>query len=351
MTLAALIWEMSIQDDKPIISLPCGFRGVAKTRMSDWCLDNVPLKARCPLDNRKRVNQSAARLPVGQLDTLPAELISKVLLQLDVVSLTNLRRVNRRAMDMVDSIPQYAKMLNHCPDIIRAATSMQANAYDCCTLFNTLSTTDCSTCGNFGAYLYLIDCRRVCSLCAVTRAEFLPIPWKVARAICAPKTANARRALTNQQLRRRVPSILSLPGRYFVDVQEDKAVMSKNRLRLFDEKSLSRVVPMYSHNALRRFYSECWSSGLRNVALISAPHLFDNGVQADWGLCCLGCYQVNPRAHIAAFADLKYLAKDAQAHVEKLGPIVWNAKYYVWVHKSRQDVDLFFDIRVGLFVF
>jgi hypothetical protein len=72
------------------------------------------------------------------------------------------RRVNCRAMELVDSVHQYAAIIKHCHTIICAIVSMETDAFDCDVLYTTLSTTPCSTCERFGDHLYLIDCRRVC---------------------------------------------------------------------------------------------------------------------------------------------------------------------------------------------
>ena len=139
-------------------------------------LDNVNLERQCPLDNFGRCIDASIRprFSVGQLDQLPSELLILVLLYTDIPSLTRFRRVNRRAMDLVSSVPEYAAIIKHCPDIIHDIVSMEADAYDCRSLFATLSTTRCSTCEGFGELLYLIDCSRVCSSCFEERPEWTP---------------------------------------------------------------------------------------------------------------------------------------------------------------------------------
>jgi len=37
-------------------------------------------------------------------------------------------------MQIVNAIRQYAAIIEHCPDIIRAIVSIQADAFDCATL-------------------------------------------------------------------------------------------------------------------------------------------------------------------------------------------------------------------------
>lgn len=125
-----------------------------KQNICDNTLDDAQLETRCPLDNGRHADAlMSTHYPAGQLDQLPAELLIQILLQIDIPSLTHFRLVNRRAMGLVDPIPQYAALIKHCPNIIRAILSIQADAFDCGTLYRTLSTYRCSTCKRFGDYI------------------------------------------------------------------------------------------------------------------------------------------------------------------------------------------------------
>ncbi|KAM0671046.1 hypothetical protein ACQRIU_001441 [Beauveria bassiana] len=78
-----------------------------KQRICDNTLDDAQLATRCPLDNvRSSVATSPPRYSTGQLDRLPTEILFQVLLYADIPSLTGFRRTNRRAMELVDSVPQ-----------------------------------------------------------------------------------------------------------------------------------------------------------------------------------------------------------------------------------------------------
>ncbi|KAG7135408.1 hypothetical protein HYQ46_008930 [Verticillium longisporum] len=78
-----------------------------KQNICDNTLDDAQLETRCPLDNGRHADAlMSTHYPAGQLDQLPAELLIQILLQIDIPSLTHFRRVNRRAMGLVDSIPQ-----------------------------------------------------------------------------------------------------------------------------------------------------------------------------------------------------------------------------------------------------
>lgn len=167
--------------------------GYRKSRIVDHTLDDARL------DNGRHHDQP--KHPAGRLDLLPAELIAEVLLVLDLPSLTAFRRVNRRAMSLVDSLHQYLMVFNHCPDILRAIVSIDAKHFDYATLFKTLSTTKCATCDRFGSYLYLITCKRACYFCFTTDLSYFP----VSATLVTKHTGLARREL------KCLPHVLSLP--------------------------------------------------------------------------------------------------------------------------------------------
>ncbi|KAG6838827.1 hypothetical protein C0991_008076, partial [Blastosporella zonata] len=98
----------------------------------DNTLDNAQLETRCPLDNgRHDYIPISTCFAAGQLDRLPLELLIEVLLLLDIPSLTRFRGLNRRTMELVNSVRQYTAIIEHCPNIIRAIVSIQADAFDC----------------------------------------------------------------------------------------------------------------------------------------------------------------------------------------------------------------------------
>ncbi|CRK27581.1 hypothetical protein BN1723_008289 [Verticillium longisporum] len=212
-----------------------------KQNICDNTLDDAQLETRCPLDNGRHADAlMSTHYPAGQLDQLPAELLIQILLQIDIPSLTHFRRVNRRAMGLVDSIPQYAALIKHCPNIIRAILSIQADAFDCGTLYRTLSTYRCSTCKRFGDHLYLVNCRRVCYFCFTQRLEYFPLTIGQASTLFTPNRMQQREAISARQLLQSAnpPSVLSLPGWYCTAWGSGGGNLARKRLQLFDRQSV-----------------------------------------------------------------------------------------------------------------
>ena len=154
------------------------------------------------LDNGRHV--IVPKRSVGQLDLLPVELINQVLGMLDIPTLTTFRRVNQRAMHLVDSLPTYRRLWTFCPDVLRAIISINAASFACETLFEALTRGKCESCNHLGDYLYLITCRRVCYSCFTSRKEYFPVSLTLA----------ARHAKLQRKALKRLPQVRSLPGRY-----------------------------------------------------------------------------------------------------------------------------------------
>lgn len=262
-------------DATPLASDQLWEHSYRKQGITDHILDDARLAARCPLDNGRHRGQPEH--PAGRLDTLPGELVAEVLLALDLPSLTVFRRVNRRAMSLVDSLHQYLAVLTHCPDILRAILSIGARSFDCATLFGTLSTTKCATCDLFGGHLYLVTCRRVCYFCFTQDVRYFPVTATLA----TRRTGRRRRDLA------RLPHVISLPGRF---TGRDKVV--RRRIMLLDRQSLRDEVSDISTQTFNERLQPLditTREPLRYVSIISAPYFTSSGRLADWGYYCTKC--------------------------------------------------------------
>ncbi|KAK2038991.1 hypothetical protein LZ31DRAFT_635052 [Colletotrichum somersetense] len=190
-------------------------------------------------------------------------------------------------MELVDSVPLYAAVIKHCPNIIRAILSIRPDAFNCRVLHATLSTTRWSTCERFGDHLYLIDCRRVCYFCFTRRLEYFPLTIGCASSLFTPDGTQQRGAITSRQHLRAAnpPSVLSLPGRCCCPWTSEGGNLARKRLQLFDRRA---VIQDLAGSGLPKV-DKTTREPQRFMAIIAAPYLFDSGLQADWGYFCLGC--------------------------------------------------------------
>ncbi|KAI1260729.1 hypothetical protein F5Y18DRAFT_245528 [Xylariaceae sp. FL1019] len=281
-------------------------------------LDNAQLETRCPLDNGRHSDESVPlRHLAGKLDQLPAELLIYVLQRLDIPSLTRFRRVNRRAMELVDGLLCYNVLIKHCPNIIRAIISVQADSFDCATLCRTLSTDKCSTCTRFGDHLYLIDCRRVCYFCYTHHPEFFPLTTRQASSYFPPNPNKQRKVATGLQILQAVnpPSVLSLPGRYCAAWTNDGGYLARKRLRLYDRLSVVHSETEISLPKLDKTTRE----PRRFMAIITAPYFLDHGRYVDWGYFCTGCKE--EKEEDTRHFRMKYTEAGLLEHFARYGPV------------------------------
>ena len=286
-----------------------------KQNFCDNTLDDAQLETRCPLDNgRHDCTSISICVSTSQLDRLPLELLIKVLLQLDIPSLTRFRCLNRRAMALVNSVHEYTAIIKHCPNIIRAIVSIQADAFDCSTLYRTLCTSRCATCNRFGNYLYLIDCRRVCYFCFTRRVEYFPLTSREAYKFFTKPQSKAESSRKLLELAN-PPSILSLPGRYCSACVMKVGGLRVKRLQLYDRRA---VVQSLAGSGLPKL-DKTTTEPKRFMAIISAPVLLDAGLQVDHGFFCLGCWDETDEK--TKHFRIKYTTEDMSEHIAIYGRV------------------------------
>lgn len=138
----------------------------------DFTLEDNDLARFCPLDNGK--HEINGQIGLGIFDKLPVELQITVLLNdIDLGNLTDFRRVNQSAMELVDSIPQYKAIILHASAALRTILSTGSGSWiSCWDLYDKLCTAEGEKCGDFGGFLYTITCRRVCFICFTKTESF-----------------------------------------------------------------------------------------------------------------------------------------------------------------------------------
>lgn len=270
----------------------------------DRKLDDI--ESLCPLDNGRD-----GRVPchgLGQLEILPLEILQMVLLPLDIQSITQFRRINRQARLVVDQIPQYKQIIAHAPASIRGCLSIgTGSSFSCQDLYDTLRTADCDSCGDFGGYLYLITCRRVCFLCFTGKTDYLPLR----------RSDVVRKFGLRSEHLAKLPSLKSVPGRY-----SPFEIKCRRRITLYDHSAAleagiavhgdSKSMEQYASDNLanklevyesrkatstgvvpRRPKSEDFdahqSNPLRFMGIIRAPVFDARMPDPQWGFHCIAC--------------------------------------------------------------
>jgi hypothetical protein len=95
------------------------------------------------------------------------------------------------------------EITNHAHNALRCILRVEA-AINCEMLYQTLFKDECVECGEFGAYLYVITCKRVCLDCFESKSQYLPISAQV---------VNGRYGIDHQKIES-LPHIKTLVGPY-----------------------------------------------------------------------------------------------------------------------------------------
>lgn len=178
--------------------------------MQFFSMNLKTLEQNCPLAQPSSIGGSnIARLqPLGQLDTLPLEIIQNVLQLLDLHTLTLIQSLNHRSKLLVSSLPQHREIVTHAPNALRAMLSTGlAPHFTIHHLSRALRAQDCFLCGSFGACLYLLECRRYCWPCLAEAFDTLPVAREFVRHFFGLPGSAVRQ----------LPCMRSLPGSYSVD--------------------------------------------------------------------------------------------------------------------------------------
>lgn len=144
---------------------------------------------------------------MGFLDHLPLELLHETLNYLDLQSLSRLSRVSLYGKSVVEKLPAYRDLFLSAGHVLVALNRTKVIGFhSAATLHAALYSHRCASCGNYGAFLFLLSAERCCFAC-LSRNQSL---WMIPRAL-----ARDCFCLTQEDLKT-LPTIRSIPGTYFV---------------------------------------------------------------------------------------------------------------------------------------
>ncbi|KAI1503979.1 hypothetical protein F5X99DRAFT_373131 [Biscogniauxia marginata] len=285
-----------------------------------------------------------ARSSLGQLDILSAELLLLTLNLLDFQSLSRISRVSLKGKVVVEALPAYRDMMEHAPKILTALGKTQLLSYHSASLLRqTLRSDKCVSCFDFGAFLFLPTCERICFECLYQNQAFR---------MTTPTIAKKCFRLTDSQLKK-IPIMYGIPGTYnmrfqvsrrrvyrLVNVKQAKQLGIKvhgsvESLAEFMPKT--RVGKMTSREfwMFKRFHeapleplgcdlsrlpekANLGNDDFGGMASIRIPYLTEAG--ADYGCLCQGC-QVTYHHYRRGLLPAKVLSELAPPGVGPYRPL------------------------------
>ena len=309
--------------------------------IEDFTLNDILSASRFPRTKGPPFKLSQTNL--GTVDVFPLEFLQMVLSQLDLRTLTDFRRVNQLAMEVVDSLLQYKTIATYAPIALRGILSIETGRWiSCDTLYEKLCTAECEQCGDFGGYLYILTCKRVCFLCLSSDSKYLPLSHSE-----AVKNFGLDRSILNT-----LPQMRSIPGTYSPHRQQ-----CNKRLALVDSESAYQAgITLHgSLIAMRQYVSDIAAQklresvegllrgstprrprtedifdglsgdGLRFVAIIRTPWFNRASRKLVWGFHCIGCETCHSRWRFHSRRSLhwrrKFTVESFIEHIEQCGNI------------------------------
>ena len=295
----------------------------------DLTLSDQDLQKACPLSHHRSCEKP--KYDLGSLDMLPLEILNMILAWLDIHSLMSLQRINRRGFALIHGLPQLMDIFRHCPDVLRGILSTEIAPYiGLSQLVGKLSSTACESCDDFGGYLYLLTCSRVCFHCFTQLPHYLPILRSEARRLFGVSTSNLKH----------LPRLKSVPGFYTIrhkshrsrvivvdsdtareagtgDIRQ-RATRTIESSTTTDNANAGAESPHTTTPPFMGLDDAHEYNFRRFIAVVEIPYLDLRSSRADWGFCCYACR--NDPGGIK-YSRRQFLPADFRRHLRQCGKV------------------------------
>ncbi|KAI1429087.1 hypothetical protein F5Y12DRAFT_591485 [Xylaria sp. FL1777] len=165
---------------------------------------------RCPGTEPRKLNREPTHSSLGLLGILPTELLFNVLEFLDFPSLFRLMRVSLSWKIVVEALPAYAALRKHVPwELNTLGYTGVIKYYTVSALYGVLLSQKCVSCFEFGGFLFLPTCERICFACLLHNQAYWMFTIEMAQE-CFLLTDKHAHTL---------PTLRVIPGAYFVGEQ------------------------------------------------------------------------------------------------------------------------------------
>ena len=316
--------------------LEFGFLTWTHPQLNQVAIQSDNLRKHCPLDNFqlrfvRKAKKISSTSNAGLLETLPLEIIQIIFSLLDLQSLTDLRSISWLARTLVDSVPSYKAIIQHCPDVIRALLSTHMAVYFTAgDSLRALCSKICEGCGAIGPFLDLFTSHRYCLGCVISSNDLL----------CMTVTSAKRDYRLNPKTIRTLPTLLSLPGEYSETgkeyrrrvslVRRNSAFTAGYALRSAESSSPRRRPEVFYTQLSNPFFdtaNPCLSpqridtyrkNPYRFMPLLRIPFLDRRTRNLDWGVSCQAC-RLRPHdiGHGYYYYDPTYTTEGYPEHFRK----------------------------------
>ncbi|KAH6608085.1 hypothetical protein Trco_004398 [Trichoderma cornu-damae] len=222
-----------------------------------------------------------SRASLGAFDRLPVELLLQALRHMDMQALFNLRQVNLRARQMIDSLKEYKAVVSHgltayCA-LLRTSLAAHVTLLD---FYRVLCSENCAFCGKFGGFVFLPAWIRCCFECIEEDPE--------TRMVTAAEVRRLFR-LTRAELGRQ-RSFQTLPGMYTTGLFSMEKSYQRNRVKLVPYfPAMKEFGDRLETGPAQAQHRPLWHPTHNFMASCELPHYDPLTQVVEHGISCAGC--------------------------------------------------------------
>jgi hypothetical protein len=208
---------------------------------------------------------------LGNLDSLPTELLLQICTYIDICSLLAFRRVNHHALHIIDSFPPF-RSISTFPKLLGAAEALQCRSWSIQAIVHCVLDDRCSVCGHYGDLLYLVTPERWCYKCWLSSDDLVVQRFK------PPMMSEQEGSLACQH----IPNVRLSIGYYGLT----GTVPGTEKNIAFDQRVLRRTLPTscnwHGHNVKK-------GHPLRYGTVIRAPYRDCQTGHYEESFFCVAC--------------------------------------------------------------
>ncbi|MCJ1465296.1 hypothetical protein MMC07_003913 [Pseudocyphellaria aurata] len=215
----------------------------------------------------------------GDLHILPLELLFMVFEHLTCDDLEALHSCSTAGRMAVLAFPPYHNLLQHSPTILSVLKKTTlARAFTIKQIYETFTSSLCTTCDQFGGFVFLPSFARCCLFCAETRLKFLPI---------SRAGAKLEFGIKGKKIFESLPQLNNIQGSY--SSSHPKIKHYTQRLTLYSRELVEKLRdPNYPNYFIRR-EGDSIKVFQRYMALTPLPCFIPKSASLEKGVCCAGC--------------------------------------------------------------
>lgn len=235
---------------------------------------------------RRQIDQPS----FGNLGKFPPELLCMVFQHLTCDDLETLHGTSTGGRIAVLNFPQYHNLLKHFPTILAILKETRlSRSFTIAQIYETFKSPLCTTCSQFGGYVFLPSFTRCCMNCAETRSRFLPISRHGARTEFGVKGKKTLDGL---------PQLNNIEG-YYSSLRGEIKYYTQ-RLALYSRELVKKLRDPHHTPAQSSIghppRSHSFKAHQRYMALTSLPCFIPKSASMEKGVYCAGC-DIRAREH------------------------------------------------------